>query len=114
MLYNTDDITPFEISRGFNARFIHTELMTLAYVDVDEGADLPQHAHVHEQVLNMLEGEFELTLNGEVLLLRPGQVVAIPSNVPHSGRAITKCRILDVFSPVREDFRSGKVAYAKK
>ena len=114
MLYNTDDIAPFEISRGFNARFIHTELMTLAYVDVDEGADLPQHAHVHEQVLNMLEGEFELTLNGEVLLLRPGQVVAIPSNVPHSGRAITKCRILDVFSPVREDFRSGKVAYAKK
>jgi quercetin dioxygenase-like cupin family protein len=114
MHYFLSDIPIFEISRGFNARFIHTERMTLAYVDVDEGADLPEHAHMHEQVLNLLEGEFELNLNGQLIVLQPGQVVGIPSNMPHSGRAVTKCRILDVFSPVREDFRSGQVAYGKK
>jgi quercetin dioxygenase-like cupin family protein len=93
---------------------IHTDAMTLAYVDVDEGADLPEHAHVHEQVLNMLEGRFELTVEGNPHILEAGDVFAIPSNAPHSGRALTKCRILDVFHPVREDFRSGHVAYAKR
>ncbi len=114
MLYHLEDIAPFEISRGFTARFIHTETMTIAFVDVEAGADLPQHAHMNEQVTNLLEGEFEFNLGGEVMLLRPGQSVVIPSNVPHSGRAITFCRLLDMFSPVREDFKSGQVAYAKK
>ncbi len=114
MHYQLSDIPPFEISRGFSARFIHTETMTIAFVDVEAGADLPQHAHANEQVTNVLEGEFEFNLDGQTMLLRPGQSVVIPSNVPHSGKAVTFCRLLDVFSPVREDFKSGKVAYAKK
>ncbi len=108
------DILPFEISKGFTARLIHAETMTLAYVDIEAGADLPEHAHFHEQVANVLEGEFEFVLDGKMMVLRPGDVLVIPSNVPHSGRALTHCRILDVFHPVREDFRSGNVAYAKK
>ncbi len=114
MKITVNDISPFEISKGFNARFIHSERMTLAYVDIDEGADLAEHAHHNEQVVNMLEGNFILTLAGKELDLHPGQVVVIPSNVPHSGRAVTRCRILDVFQPVREDFVKGEVAYAKK
>lgn len=108
------DIPFFEITRGFTARMFHTEGMTLAYVDVEAGAELPEHAHFHEQVSNLLEGEFEFILGGEKMVLRPGDCLVIPSNVPHSGRALTACRILDVFQPVREDFRSGEVAYAKK
>ena len=108
------DIEPFEISRGFTARMFHTDTMTLAYVDIEAGAELPEHAHFHEQVANVLEGEFEFVLGGKTMVLRPGEVLVIPSNVPHSGRALTHCRILDVFHPVREDFRSGNVAYAKK
>lgn len=107
-------LSPFKISKGFNARMIHTDNMTLAYVEVDDGADLPEHSHVHEQVLNLLEGRFELIVNGESNILEQGDVYAIPSNAPHSGRALTKCRILDVFHPVREDFKSGNVAYAKR
>jgi quercetin dioxygenase-like cupin family protein len=114
MQYIISDIEPFEISRGFHARLIHTETMTIAFIDVDAGAELPEHTHAHEQVTNLLEGEFEFMLGGEKILLRPGKSVVIPSNVPHSGRALTKCRIFDVFSPVREDFRSGNVAYARR
>ncbi len=114
MKISLSDLTPFEITRGFSARMIHTDHMTIAFVDVDAGAELPEHAHIHEQVTNLLEGEFELVLGGETMLLKPGQVVVIPSNMPHSGRALTKCRILDVFQPVREDFRKGEVAYAKR
>lgn len=108
------DIPSFEITRGFTARMFHTEGMTIAYVDVEAGAELPEHAHFHEQVSNMLEGEFEFILGGEKMTLHPGDCLVIPSNVPHSGRAITHCPILDVFQPVREDFRQGNVAYAKK
>jgi quercetin dioxygenase-like cupin family protein len=106
------DIPSFEITRGFTAQMFHTETMTLAYVDVEAGAELPEHSHLHEQVSNMLEGEFEFILGGERMLLRAGDCLVIPSNVPHSGRAFTHCRILDVFQPVREDFRKGEVAYA--
>jgi quercetin dioxygenase-like cupin family protein len=114
MKHTLSALSPFEISKGFNARMIHTENMTLAYVDVDEGADLPEHSHVHEQVLNLLEGRFELIVDGKSHILEQSDVYAIPSNVPHSGRALTSCRILDVFNPVREDFKSGNVAYAKR
>ncbi|MBK8567005.1 MAG: cupin domain-containing protein [Saprospiraceae bacterium] len=114
MKISVADLPPFIISKGFTAQMFHTENMTLAYVDVEAGAELPEHSHFHEQVSNMLEGEFEFVLDGEKMLLRAGDCLVIPSNMPHSGRAITRCRILDVFQPVREDFRKGEVAYAKR
>lgn len=114
MKHNLEHIEPFDISPGFHGRFIHTDTMTLAYVDIDEGAALPEHSHVHVQVVNLLEGNFELTVAGDPLQLQVGEVVVIPSNVPHSGRALTKCRILDVFHPVREDFKNKTVNYANR
>jgi quercetin dioxygenase-like cupin family protein len=114
MKISLTDIPPFVISKGFTAQMFHTESMTIAYVDVEAGAELPEHSHFHEQVSNMLEGEFEFMLDGKKMLLRPGDCLVIPSNVPHSGWALTACRILDVFQPVREDFRKGEVAYARR
>jgi quercetin dioxygenase-like cupin family protein len=95
-----------EIVPGYFARFIHTDNMTFAYWNVKAGASIHEHAHIHEQVAHVLEGVFEITVNGEPLLIEPGKVVVIPSNVKHSGKAITDCRLLDVFYPVREDYRS--------
>ena len=91
---------------GYIARFIHTENMTFSFVDVIAGKLLPEHFHMNEQVSIMLEGTFELTLDGEQIQFDPGEVIVIPSNVKHSGLAITDCRILDVFYPVREDYRA--------
>ncbi|MFK7766527.1 MAG: cupin domain-containing protein [Mariniblastus sp.] len=94
-----------EILPGFHGKFIHSDRMTLAYWSIDEFASLPEHAHPHEQIVNLLEGKFELTVDGTVHFLKPGDVVVIPGNVPHMGRAITQCRILDVFQPARDDYR---------
>lgn len=94
-----------EIVPGYRAKFVHSENMTLAYWDVDPGAALPEHNHPHEQIANVLEGRFELTVAGESRILEPGQVAVIPSDVPHSGCAITACRLIDVFYPCRDDYK---------
>jgi quercetin dioxygenase-like cupin family protein len=99
------DIPEREIVPGYRARFVHGKNMTLAYWEVDAGAELPEHSHPHEQVANVLEGRFELTVAGETRVLEPGQVAVIPGNVPHSGRALSACRLLDAFQPARDDYR---------
>jgi quercetin dioxygenase-like cupin family protein len=62
---------------------------------------------LHALDVHILEGEFELTVAGEIKILKPGQVAVIASNVPHSGKALTQCRIIDAFYPVREDYRNA-------
>jgi quercetin dioxygenase-like cupin family protein len=94
-----------ELIPGFHVQFVHSERMTFAYWAIDAGAAFPEHSHHHEQVVHVLEGTFELTIGGEPQIVRPGVVGIIPGNVRHSGRAITACRVLDVFCPVREDYR---------
>ncbi len=99
-------ITPVQIVPGYMARFIHTERMTFSFLEVTAGAVVPEHSHPHEQVATVVEGEFELTIEGNPVRFGAGSVVVIPSNVKHSGLAITDCKLLDVFTPVREDYRA--------
>jgi quercetin dioxygenase-like cupin family protein len=94
-----------EMVPGYFAKFVHTANMTFSYWRIEEGASLPDHSHPHEQVANIIEGKMEFNLNGEIQVISPGDVVVIPPNVPHCGKAITECRIIDVFHPAREDYR---------
>lgn len=100
-----ESIESKELIPGFDVRFIHTDSMTFAHWVIKAGAVLPEHSHEHEQVAHVLEGEFELTIDGQSMVVKPGTVGVIPSNAVHSGRAITDCRIMDVFNPIREDYR---------
>ncbi|MBL7864192.1 MAG: cupin domain-containing protein [Cyclobacteriaceae bacterium] len=98
-------ITPREIFPGFLGRFIHSNNMTFAYWEVKKDSLVPVHSHIHEQVVNMLEGKLELYVDDQRNELTPGTVLVIPSNAVHKGKALTDCKILDVFYPVREDYR---------
>ena len=102
-----DQIEPRTVIPGFHGRFVHSATMTFVLWQIDAGATLPEHSHHHEQVVHLYEGEFELTVEGQTIRATRGTVFAIPGNATHSGRAITACRIMDVFCPVREDYRDG-------
>jgi quercetin dioxygenase-like cupin family protein len=97
-------IEPREIMPGHHARFVHSEHTTHAFWEIEADARLPEHSHPHEQIVNVLEGTYELVVGGEPVVLSAGDTLVIPGGVPHSGRAHTGCRILDVFSPVRQEY----------
>lgn len=99
------DLPLQEVFPGILGRLVHTKLTTVADFNIAEGTVLPTHHHPHEQTSTVLSGEFLFVVGEEERLLRAGDVAVIPSNVPHSGKALTDCRIIDVFSPVREDYR---------
>ena len=101
-----ESIPQKEVFPGYFARFIHTDNMTFAYWNIRAGACVYEHSHMHEQIVNGLEGWFEMTVNGKPVVVGPRQTIVIPSNVKHSGKAITDCKLLDVFYPVREDYKS--------
>lgn len=101
---NLDDVPVNSPFPGWQGKFIRSASMTFVYWDVPAGTVLPEHSHPHEQVAHMLEGQFEIVVDGITQILRPGSVSTIPSHAMHSGRALTDCRILDVFCPVREDY----------
>jgi len=95
-----------ELFPGFSARIIHTDNVTIAHVEIKAGSDLPEHNHIHEQTIQLMEGTFEFTIGGETKTFTSPTIIVVPSDVRHSGKAITDCKIIDVFYPIREDFRN--------
>ena len=94
-----------EIFPGIRARLVHSARTSQSWVELDAGVSFPEHQHPHEQTVNVLEGELELVVGGTTHVLSAGQTFVIAPDVPHAGRARTACRVLDVFAPVREDYR---------
>ncbi|KYK32879.1 MAG: cupin [Theionarchaea archaeon DG-70] len=105
LIKKLNGITAKEIIPGFHGRFVHSPHMTLAHWNIKAGSPLPEHSHPHEQITTVLEGTLELTTEGKTHVLTPGSVAVIPSDVPHSGKAVTDCRVIDVFYPRREDYQ---------
>ena len=66
---------------------------------------MPEHQHVHEQITYIIEGQLDMAIGGERCSLKAGMYHVIPSNTNHSAIAKTDCKVIDVFSPVREDYR---------
>ena len=99
------DITPRELVKGFTGRYIHGTDLTLGYVEIKAGNRLPEHHHVHEQITFIIEGQLDMMIGGKPCSLTAGMYYVIPSNVPHSAIAKTDCKAIDVFNPVREDYK---------
>nr|WP_294944476.1 cupin domain-containing protein [uncultured Mucilaginibacter sp.] len=99
------DIQTKEIAPGYHSKIIHTATNTINFIEVDAGSEVPPHQHIHEQCAFVLEGTFQLTVNGTPQIMEKGMFAIIPPNVPHGGLAITDCKLIDLFAPPREDFK---------
>lgn len=96
-----------QVFDGVTIRTIHGEKIMMSYVCLQPHSTVAEHCHPHEQMGMVLEGTFELTIDGESRTLKKGDTYLIPSNVKHSAKAYDKTAIaLDIFSPPREDYIS--------
>ncbi len=94
-------LTPGKVSRVVRAHGPHVMIVEVSFATGGTGAE---HSHPHEQATYCLAGEFRFAVNGESRLLRPGDSVFIPSGAPHGTECVSEGRLLDCFSPAREDF----------
>ena len=105
--FDTNEIEPIESVPGFTGRFFNSENMTFAHYSVAAGTSLQEHTHESEEVLMVIDGKLEVTLNGETQVVGPHCVAVIPSNAPHALRMITDTRFIAVDHPVRSSI-NGK------
>ena len=94
-------------------QMVHTATMTVARIHLAAGAVVPRHEHENEQVANVIEGRLRFVVDDEELELGAGESVALPANVPHEVEALEDSLVIDVFSPVREDWVRGDDAYLR-
>jgi len=102
---NIQDIPAIEPVPGCRMRTPYGENLMLSYLEMDEGAVVPLHDHPHEQGGILISGRIELTIGDETRVCEAGSLFIIPPNTPHKAVAVDgPAKVLDVFSPVREDY----------
>lgn len=100
------DISPKDLAPGLIGYYAHGINMTLGLVEIKAGSNLPAHHHIHEQITYILEGNLDMTIDGKLCSLTKGMYYVIPSNVIHSAVALSDCKVIDVFNPVRQDYKT--------
>jgi len=100
------DILPKKIVTGTIGYYAHGENLTFGYIELKAGSSVPMHHHVHEQITYIVEGQLDMVIGGKPYSLTSGMYHVIPSHTPHSAIAPIDCIAIDVFNPVREDYKS--------
>ena len=88
------------------------ELM-LARIVLKKGAVVPEHSHVNEQLTYIVEGALKFTIEGKEIVVRAGEVLCIPPNLPHKAEAVEDTLDVDVFYPPRQDWLNKTDAYLR-
>jgi unsaturated pyranuronate lyase len=114
--YRWDDMTAEPLKGGITRKLITGDRMMIAHVFLKKGDDVPQHAHENEQLTYILSGALHFWFGAEgeeEITVRAGEVVVIPSNLPHRALALEDTLDVDVFCPPRQDWLSGTDAYLR-
>lgn len=106
-----------KVTDQISRRLVTGEKMMLAHVYLEKGAVVPKHQHHNEQITYVLEGWLRFWVGDdqrEIIDIRAGEVLTIPSNVWHKAEAMEKTLDVDVFSPPREDWLNHTDSYFHK
>ena len=113
-LFSWDSVKKEMLSERLGRKVINGEKVTLAQIFLAKGAVIPKHHHESEEMGCQMEGTARVELEGKEVVVHKGEVMHIPSNVPHSVVALEDCVMLYVFSPVRQDWLDGKDDYLRR
>ncbi len=106
MFINTSSLPRKELCDGVSTNVAWGEKIMLSFVNLNPHTTVPSHSHPHEQMGVVLSGKCEFTIAEESRLLQEGDAFLVPSGVKHSVKTLeSQTRVLDIFSPPREDFK---------
>jgi quercetin dioxygenase-like cupin family protein len=115
--YRWDDLPKESLNAHIGRRLITGERMMLAHVYLEEGAIVPTHSHDNEQLTYILEGTLRFTLGeneDQVVDVAAGEVLHIPSHLPHKAVALERTLDVDIFCPPRVDWLDGSDTYLRE
>ena len=115
--FRWDDMPRETVNPLLDRRLITGERIMLAHVYLKKGCVVPRHSHENEQLTYVLEGALHFWLGedeSEEVVVRAGEVLTIPSNLPHKAVALEDTLDVDIFSPPREDWLAGTDAYLRR
>jgi quercetin dioxygenase-like cupin family protein len=112
-----NDMPKERVTDVIDRRIVVGERMMLAHVYLKKGSIVPRHSHDNEQLTYILEGALRFSIGpegAEQIIVRAGEVLVIPSNVPHQAEALEDTLDVDVFSPPRQDWLDGTDDYFRR
>jgi quercetin dioxygenase-like cupin family protein len=109
-----EDMPTEHLNPLLDRQFVSGEKGMLARLVLRAGCVVPLHRHENEQITYILEGALKFSLPGGEVIVRAGEILVIPADVPHSAEALEDTVDLDVFCPPRADWISGADAYLRK
>lgn len=115
--YRWDDMPKEKVSDMLDRRLITGDRVMLAHVYLKKGAIVPTHSHDNEQITYILEGALRFWLGADgadELIVSAGEVLHIPSNLPHKAEALEDTLDVDIFSPPRQDWLDKSDAYLRQ
>jgi quercetin dioxygenase-like cupin family protein len=112
--YTWEDMPLEAMSECISRKIVTGDKAMVAQVFLKKGAVVPEHHHESEQITYILEGALKFELEGKEVVVGAGQVLRIPSNVPHRAVALEDTLDLDIFSPIRHDWLTKDDAYLRR
>lgn len=112
-VHRLEDQPREQMIAGVERRFVSGARTTVAQIWLAKGAKVPRHTHESEQVSWIVEGSMRFDLGGDDVTVNSGEILVIPSMLPHSAEALQDTYDIDLFAPRREDWISGNDAYLR-
>jgi len=113
-LYDWNRLPAEQLNPLVTRRMIHSGQMTIARLELQKGAAVPEHSHINEQIRKVERGAVDFVIDGRHQVVRAGESLVIPPNVPHAVVALEDSLAMDIFCPRREDWIRGDDAYLRK
>lgn len=100
------DIPWHALSPTTRIRAVTGDMALMGFVEFEAGSKFPIHKHPNEQFSYVVEGRLKIVVDGRAYILGPGDIMVIPSFMPHGGEALEATKVIEAFGPTRADFQS--------